>query len=346
MILQALIALLACWINKYQEHVIAYIQEENRLLKAQLQGRRLNLTENERRRLAVLTHPIDRHRLKDMATIATVDTLQRWYRLLLDQQADETGRGQKPGRPRVATEIEHLVVRMAEENVSWGYRRLQGALSNLGYSIDKITVRNILRRHHIDPAPQRRQTGMSWDQLLKLHWEVCKETGVGTHSMETLTQMWTSALKLGLGLVIPCLQRLGRIHKGLRAVITAWEPPVLRLAFERLLRPQGWLRDPIGQYARSGPRRAGGRHRRRPEVQLVSSSSATRQPVKSRVPPQRDPPPVTYPELRIAPRGHVRERSMSEVCLLLLCRADSARDRRQSQHQDEDACTNSVQAAA
>ena len=85
---------------------------ENRLLKAQLQGRRLNLNDNERRRLAVLAHPIDRRRLKDMATIATVDTLQRWYRLLVDQQADETGRGQKPGRPRVATEIEHLVVRV------------------------------------------------------------------------------------------------------------------------------------------------------------------------------------------------------------------------------------------
>jgi putative transposase len=77
-----------------------------------------------------------------------------------------------PGRPRVDEEIEQLVVRMAEENPTWGYRRIQGALANLGHSIDKITVRNILCRHHIDPAPKRRQAGMSWSQFLKMHWEV------------------------------------------------------------------------------------------------------------------------------------------------------------------------------
>jgi putative transposase len=54
----------------------------------------------------------------------------------------------------VAEEVERLAVQMAEENPTWGYRRLQGALANLGHRIDKITVRNILR-HHLEPAPQR-----------------------------------------------------------------------------------------------------------------------------------------------------------------------------------------------
>lgn len=61
---------------------------------------------------------------------------------------------------------------MAEENASWGYRRIQGALKNLGYPINASTVRNILRRHHMEPAPRRRKTGMSWSQFLKMHWEV------------------------------------------------------------------------------------------------------------------------------------------------------------------------------
>jgi hypothetical protein len=61
---------------------------------------------------------------------------------------------------------------MAEENATWGYRRIQGALANLGYSIDALTVRNILRRHHLDPAPRQCQAGMSWAQFLKLHWQV------------------------------------------------------------------------------------------------------------------------------------------------------------------------------
>ena len=89
------------------------------------------------------------------------------------------------GRPRVAEEVEQLVVRMAEENPTWGYRRIQGALANLGHHIDKLTVRNILRRHHMEPAPQRRKGGMSWAQFLKLHWEVLAATDFFTVEVAT-----------------------------------------------------------------------------------------------------------------------------------------------------------------
>jgi transposase InsO family protein len=74
---------------------------------------------------------------------------------------------------------------MAEENSTWGYRRIQGALANLGHTIDKITVRNILRRHHLEPAPQRRKTGMSWQQFLPLHWEVLAATDFFTVEVVT-----------------------------------------------------------------------------------------------------------------------------------------------------------------
>ncbi len=66
-----------------------------------------------------------------------------------------------------------------------GYRRIQGALANLGHQIDKMTVRNILRRHFIDPAPQRRKAGMSWAQFLKLHWEVLAATDFFTVEVAT-----------------------------------------------------------------------------------------------------------------------------------------------------------------
>jgi transposase InsO family protein len=65
---------------------------------------------------------------------------------------------------------------MAEENPSWGYRRIQGALANLGHHIDTLTVRNSLRRQHLEPAPQPRKGGMGWAQCLKLHWEVLAAT--------------------------------------------------------------------------------------------------------------------------------------------------------------------------
>ncbi len=172
MILQVLIATVAGWVQRHQQQVISYLIEENRVLTAQLGGHRLRLTDTERRRLATLAHPLSCERLKAVATIATPDTLLRWYQRLFARKFDGRQHRCQLGRPRVPEEIEPLVIRMAEENPSWGYRRIQGALVNLGHTIDKMTVRNILRHHHLEPAPQRRKAGMSWVQFLKMHWEV------------------------------------------------------------------------------------------------------------------------------------------------------------------------------
>jgi putative transposase len=155
------------------------------VLKAQLGGRRLRLTDTERRRLAVLAHPLGCTRLQEIATIATPDTLLRWYHRLIAQKFDGSRQRRQPGRPRVVEEVEQLVMRMAEENPTWGYRRIQGALANLGHAIDAITVRNILRRHHLKPAPQRRKVGMSWSQFLKLHWDVLAATDFFTVEVAT-----------------------------------------------------------------------------------------------------------------------------------------------------------------
>ena len=185
MILHVLIATVAGWIHRHQQQVITYLQEENRILKARLGGRRLRLTDTERRRLAALAHPLGRTRLQEVATIATLDTLLRRDHRLIAQEFDGSHHRRHLGRPRVAEEIEQLVVRMAEEHATWGYRRIQGARANLRYSNDTITVRNILRRHYLDPAPRRRQAGMSWEQFLKLHWEVLAATDFFTVEVAT-----------------------------------------------------------------------------------------------------------------------------------------------------------------
>ena len=176
MILHALIAMVAGWLQRHQQQTIAYLLEENRVLKAHLGRRRLRFTDTERRRLAALAHPLGRKRLKELAMLVTPETLLCWYRRLIAQKFDGSQQRRPLSRPRVAEEVEQLVIRIAEENASWGYRRIQGALANLGYPIDKTTVRNILRRHHLAPAPQRRKAGMSWTQFLKMHWEVLAAT--------------------------------------------------------------------------------------------------------------------------------------------------------------------------
>src|SRR5262249_7536078 len=154
MILHVLIAMIAGWIQRHQQQVIAYLQEENRVLKAQLGGRRLRLTDTERRRLAALAHPLGRPRLKETATIANPDSLLAGDRRLTAPKVGGRQQGRQVGTSCGEWGVEQLVVRMAAENPTWGYRRIQGALANVGHSIDKLTVRNILRRQHMEPAPQ------------------------------------------------------------------------------------------------------------------------------------------------------------------------------------------------
>jgi hypothetical protein len=74
-----------------------------------------------------------------------------WHRKLIAQKYDGSAR-RAPGRPRTADEIESLVIRLAHENRDWGYGRIQGALVNLGHSVARSTIAEILKRHGIEPA--------------------------------------------------------------------------------------------------------------------------------------------------------------------------------------------------
>jgi putative transposase len=158
----------AGWMNQHQQDVIDYLREENRVLREQLGNRRLRLNDGQRRRLAAKAKGLGRRLLAEVATIVTPETLLAWHRNLIAQKYD--GSAQRgPGRPRTSGEIEALVVRMAQENRAWGYRRILGALSNLGHRIARGTVANILREHGIQPAPERKTT---WKEFLTQHWEL------------------------------------------------------------------------------------------------------------------------------------------------------------------------------
>ena len=76
-----------------------------------------------------------------------------------------------PGRPRKPKEIEILVVRLATENRTWGYRRIQGALANLGHEVGRGTIAEMLARRGIGPAPERK-CGTTWKEFLEQHWEL------------------------------------------------------------------------------------------------------------------------------------------------------------------------------
>ena len=114
------------WMNQQQLELINYLREVNRVLREQLGGKRLRFNG----RLAAKAKGLGRKLLQEVATMVTPETLLGWHRRLIAQKYDGS-RQRGRGRPRKSEEIEDLVVRMAKENRSWGYRRIQGALSNL-----------------------------------------------------------------------------------------------------------------------------------------------------------------------------------------------------------------------
>ena len=145
----------AGWMNQQQQHAIEYLREENRFLRAQLGGRRLRFTDDQRRSLAVKARLVGRK--------------LGWHRKLITNKYDGSLR-RSPGRPPTRKEIEKRVVRMATENRDWGYVRIQGALSNLGHELAHSTTADILKRNGLEPAPERiRKT--TWKEFLTQHWE-------------------------------------------------------------------------------------------------------------------------------------------------------------------------------
>jgi putative transposase len=178
--LRILLVALAGWVNRHQLEVITYLREENRVLKEHVGGRRLRLTDIQRRRLAATGHRLGRGVLADVATLVTPDTILRWHRQLIARKW--TVERRRVGRPGVLREIRHLSVRMARENPTWGYRRIQGALKNLGHRVARSTIATILRTHGIGPVPER---PMSWRTFLAAHWGAIAAADFFT------TEVWT-----------------------------------------------------------------------------------------------------------------------------------------------------------
>jgi putative transposase len=168
------------WLERREREALAYLIEENRLLRRQLGGRRLRLTEDDRRRLAARAYRLGRRRLREIATIVTPDTLLRWHRQLIARKW--TYATPRTSRRGVLAEIRRVGVRMAEENPTWGYTRIQGALKSVGHRVGRSTIARILKAHGLPPVPAR---PTSWQTFLRAHWGAIASADFFT------TEVWT-----------------------------------------------------------------------------------------------------------------------------------------------------------
>jgi hypothetical protein len=165
--LQFLAAWLAVWLGRALQGQVDYLKAENRVLMNSPGTNKLRLTDADRRRLAVLGKKLGRKALAEVATIASPETILRWYRERVAKEGDSRKR-RGPGRPEKRGEIAKLAVRMARENETWGYTRIKGALQNLGHEIGQNTIKRILQEHGIEPATERGKR-MPWSKFIKAH---------------------------------------------------------------------------------------------------------------------------------------------------------------------------------
>jgi putative transposase len=99
-----------------------YLVTENRIPRNQIKGR-VRLSNGERKTLAEIGQKLGKQALREVAKIVNPDTILAWHRKLIAQKFDGSPQREAPGRPTIAKEVEDLVVRMAQENRSWGYDR-------------------------------------------------------------------------------------------------------------------------------------------------------------------------------------------------------------------------------
>jgi transposase len=132
---------------------ILVLRHQITVLERQLHGERVRFTWADRAFLAALLHRLPCDVLRSLRLQVRPETVLRWHRDLIARRHARTSRPTRVGRPRTIRSIRHLVLRLARENTSWGYRRIHGELLVLGVKVAASTVWEILHEAGIDPAP-------------------------------------------------------------------------------------------------------------------------------------------------------------------------------------------------
>jgi putative transposase len=154
----AILARLAVRSDRSKDLEIIVLRHQLTVLRRQIN--RPTINDDDRTLLGAIAAALPRPRRTGW--IVTPDTLLRWHRRRISRHWTHATRG--PGRPPTAIEIRRLVLRLATENPTWGYRRIHGELAVLGHRIASSTVWRILKASGIDPAPERSE--VTWSQFL------------------------------------------------------------------------------------------------------------------------------------------------------------------------------------
>lgn len=192
---------------------IALLRQQLPLLQRQ-QTRPPRLSRWDRAVLAALAHRWSalactaRRPWHQSLLLITPATVLRWHRELVRRKWTFRRR-HLGGRPPLAAELEALILRLARENPRWGYKRLQGELGKLGQRVGCSTIRAVLKRAHVPPAPQRSRQGDSWRTFFRHYQEqvlACDFFQVETALLRTIVVLFFIEVRTRRVLLAGCTQ--------------------------------------------------------------------------------------------------------------------------------------------
>src|SRR6266566_10048020 len=159
-------------------------------------------TARDRVLLAAASRALPRQRWAS-SFLVTPQTLLRWHRTLVRRKwTYGKGKERTPGRPPIDPQTIELILRMARENAHWGRLRICGELRKLGIRVGATTIRALLRRHGLGPAPRR--CGPTWAQFLRAQAE-----GVVACDFFTVETIWLKTLYVLFFLQVSTRQGVG-----------------------------------------------------------------------------------------------------------------------------------------
>jgi putative transposase len=172
--LTMLLAMMAGWLNRHQQQAIEYLKAENSILRDELLKatgkKRILLNDSQKRRLATLGRGLGKKLLGEICTVFSPATIMKWHFKLVAMKYDGTQHRKKYGRPQITDELRNLIIKLAKANRDWGSIRIQGQLKYLGYKVCPKTISTILKKHGLEPDPDRkRQT--TWNDFVKSHMQ-------------------------------------------------------------------------------------------------------------------------------------------------------------------------------
>jgi putative transposase len=160
------------------------LRHEVRILDRQVHGR-VRYRPGDRAILAALSRRLPRSRWRTF--LVTPETLMRWHRELSKRKWRRWRRQRGPGRPSLPDEVVELIIRLGRENRSWGCMRIQGELRGIGIRVSATSIRPILRRNGLGPAPRR---GPTWAEFLRSQAKGILATDFSTVDTATFRQLY------------------------------------------------------------------------------------------------------------------------------------------------------------